>query len=74
MSGMWITCALCGEQHACTGTLTLLPTDSDTRDYVVSELEPIFVATRPCLRGALARAMRTSAGGGAHGGEWSLCS
>ena len=38
-----------------------IPTDSDTRDY--EQLEPIFAATRPCLRGALARAMRTSAGG-----------
>ena len=33
--------------------LCLLPTDADTRDYVVSELEPIFAAT-PVLRGALA--------------------
>ena len=33
--------------------LALLPTDSDTRDYVVIELEPIFAAT-PALRDALA--------------------
>ena len=33
--------------------LALLPTDGDCRDYVVSELEPIFAAT-PALRGALA--------------------
>lgn len=33
--------------------LCLLPTDSDTRDYVVSELEPIFAAT-PALCDALA--------------------
>lgn len=33
--------------------LALLPTDGDCRDYVVSELEPIFAAT-PALAGALA--------------------
>jgi phage terminase large subunit GpA-like protein len=32
--------------------LCLLPTDSDTRDYVVNELEPIFAAS-PVLRDAL---------------------
>jgi hypothetical protein len=32
--------------------LAVLPTDADTRDYVVSELEPIFEAT-PALRMAL---------------------
>ena len=33
-------------EHA--AILALLPTDSDARDYVVSELEPIFSAHRPC--------------------------
>lgn len=33
--------------------LCLLPTESDCRDYVVSDVEPIFAAT-PTLRGALA--------------------
>ncbi|MHB0706012.1 phage terminase large subunit family protein [Roseomonas mucosa] len=32
--------------------LLLLPTESDCRDYVVSDLEPIFAAT-PCLSGLL---------------------
>jgi phage terminase large subunit GpA-like protein len=32
--------------------LALLPTESDARDYVVSDIEPIFAAT-PALRGAL---------------------
>ena len=25
MSGMWIACALCGEQHACSGKVPLSP-------------------------------------------------
>jgi len=33
--------------------LCILPTEQDCRDYVVSEIEPIFSAT-PCLRGSLA--------------------
>lgn len=33
--------------------LALLPTESDARDYMVSDLEPIFAAS-PALRGALA--------------------
>ena len=33
--------------------LALLPTESDCRDYMVSDIEPIFAAT-PALRGALA--------------------
>ncbi len=32
--------------------LALLPTEADARDYVVSDIEPIFAAT-PALRGAL---------------------
>jgi phage terminase large subunit GpA-like protein len=32
--------------------LVLLPTEADARDYVVSDIEPIFAAT-PALRGAL---------------------
>jgi len=32
--------------------LALLPTESDCRDYVVSDIEPIFAAT-PVLRNAL---------------------
>ena len=32
--------------------LVLLPTESDARDYVVSDIEPIFAAS-PALRGAL---------------------
>jgi hypothetical protein len=33
--------------------LCLLPTESDCRDYVVSEIEPLFAAT-PAVAGALA--------------------
>src|SRR5262245_45022403 len=33
--------------------LALLPTEADARDYVVSDIEPIFAAS-PALRGALA--------------------
>lgn len=33
--------------------LALLPTEADCRDYMVSDIEPIFAAT-PMLRGALA--------------------
>ena len=33
--------------------LVLLPTESDCRDYVVSDIEPIFEAS-PCLKGMLA--------------------
>src|SRR5439155_2186571 len=33
--------------------LALLPTESDCRDYVVSEIEPLFAAT-PAVAGALA--------------------
>jgi len=32
--------------------LVLLPTESDARDYMVSDIEPIFAAT-PALRGSL---------------------
>ena len=32
--------------------LALLPTEADCRDYVVSDIEPIFAAT-PALRGSL---------------------
>jgi phage terminase large subunit GpA-like protein len=32
--------------------LVLLPTESDARDYIVSDIEPIFNAS-PALRGAL---------------------
>ena len=32
--------------------LALLPTEADARDYVVSDVEPVFAAT-PALRGAL---------------------
>src|SRR5947209_1118173 len=35
--------------------LTVLPTEADARDYMVSDVEPIFAAT-PVLRGALAAA------------------
>ena len=34
--------------------LVLLPTEADCRDYIVSDIEPIFQAT-PALRGALRR-------------------
>src|SRR3954453_21355538 len=34
--------------------LCLLPTESDARDYVVSDIEPLFAAS-PALRGALSR-------------------
>src|SRR5215204_3336460 len=34
--------------------LVLLPTESDCRDYVVSDVEPLFQAS-PALRGALSR-------------------
>lgn len=32
--------------------MCLLPTDSDCRDYVVSDIEPIFAAS-PALKGLL---------------------
>ena len=40
--------------------LCLLPTESDARDYVVSEIEPIF-ATTPAVRGVLAARLDAAA-------------
>jgi phage terminase large subunit GpA-like protein len=40
---------ICNEPWA---VLALLPTEADCRDYVVSDVEPVFAAT-PVLRGAL---------------------
>src|SRR5438876_6534698 len=52
------TTLLTGAVAACVANdpapiLALLPTESDCRDYVVSEIEPLFAAT-PAVAGALA--------------------